>query len=517
LGQSSVERYHVRAGVSLPGLKTEKKPFSDSLGAVSADAAGRPLQDQVNRRARQREQWEENAVVWEKQVAKDPVTIFYYHRLIFALKNLDRCEEIKLWTQRVLQIDPLDTYARWLAGACCYDHSHFETAVEYLEPSTWLNPSNFFAQRDLGYSLYYLHQYHRAAAVLKFAVDLRPNDFNVNYYEGVSLVFDRNYEAAIDPLNRAAELRPNDGLPFRWRGFAKARLGRYLEAIPDLEKALSLKKDDRSTRVLLFTAYLVVGELSKAIDLFPVAARAGAVGLVSIYLIVLIPLLWLSFRPSSREFPNVFLPIGWTLLMVEGQMAFLFFLGLWRWLRPLANPVGAVVLADAPILIGAMGFAKKRWGASFARPFRFGGRDVVLGAFGLLLGVLILDAIIGLFAGQDEPLQNTVPIFRMALMRSPIVSAFAIGVVVPAAEEVLFRGLLFGAFQRWLGPRLTIVITAFLFAAFHGQVRILFQLFIFGCVLGWARYRTNSIALPFSLHAVNNCLAMTTILSMRSS
>ncbi len=501
---------------SLPEFKTDKKPFSDSLGSRSGDAASRRLEDQELRRVRQREQWEENAVFWEEQIAKDPATVFYYQRLVFALKNLDRCEEIERWTRRVLQIDPLDTYARWLAGACCYDHRHFEAAVGYLEPSTWLNPSNFFAQQDLGYSLYYLHQYHRAAEVLKFAVDLRPKDFSVNYYQGVSLVLDRDYEAAIGPLSRAAELRPDDGLPFRWRGSAKARLGRYAEAIPDLEKALSLKSDDRSTRILLFSSYLVVGELSKAVDLFPVAARAGAVGLVSIYLIGLIPLLWLSFRPSSREFPNVFLPIGWTLLMVEGQIAFLFFLGLWRWLRPLANPVGAVVLADAPILLGAIGFAKKKWGASFGRPFNFGGRDG-LRAFGLLLGVLIFDAITSLLAGQRAPLQDTIPIFRMALMRSPIVSAFAIGVVIPAAEEVLFRGLLFGALQRWLRPVWTIVITAFLFAAFHGQVRIFIQLFVFGCVLGWARHRTNSIALPFLLHAVNNCLAMATILSMPSS
>lgn len=139
---------------------------------------------------------------------------------------------------------------------------------------------------------------------------------------------------------------------------------------------------------------------------------------------------------------------------------------------------------------------------------------MILKGFGLLFCVLLMNAALGLLAGQQAPLENTMPIFRAALMKAPFISALAIGLVIPAAEEVLFRGLLFGSLQRWLRPRLTILITAFLFAAFHLQARIMIQLFIFGCVLGWARSRTGSIALPFLLHAVNNCVAVIGILNM---
>jgi membrane protease YdiL (CAAX protease family) len=490
------------------------RPSSESLGVTSADSAGRRSQDLERFLARQTEQWEENAQFWTDEISKAPTTIFYYRRLLLALSKLDRCDEMRAWTGRVLEFDPLDSYARWVTGACCYKHDRFQYAVDYLEPSTWFDPSNFYAQRDLGYCLYHLHSYHRAADALKFAADLRPDDFGVNYWLGVSLAIDRDYKAAIAPLTRAIELRENDSLPFHWRGFANARLGHYAEAIPDLEKALALKSDDRSTRSLLFGAYLFVGEVSKATDLFPVLVQVATIVLVALYLMGLVPLLWLSFRRSNREFPNVFLPIGWTLVMVEGQIALLLLLGLLGRFRPLANPVGAVLLAESPILVGAAGFARKRWGAPFARPFRFGGSGVILRGFGLLLCVLVMNGALALLAGQNAPLQNTIPIFRTALMKAPIISAFAIALVIPAAEEILFRGLLFGALQRWLRSRLTIVITAFLFAAFHGQPRIMIQLFIFGCVLGWARSRTGSIALPFLLHAANNCVAVIAILNM---
>jgi|SRR4051812_12264088 len=90
------------------------------------------------------------------------------------------------------------------------------------------------------------------------------------------------------------------------------------------------------------------------------------------------------------------------------------------------------------------------------------------------------------------------------------VRVFAMVVLSPFAEELLFRGLLFGILsQTALGPSGAIFVTAFLFALLHGQyfnaamVLVLADALFFGA----ARCFTGSMLLPLLCHSLGNAYA----------
>jgi membrane protease YdiL (CAAX protease family) len=76
------------------------------------------------------------------------------------------------------------------------------------------------------------------------------------------------------------------------------------------------------------------------------------------------------------------------------------------------------------------------------------------------------------------------------------------------AEELAFRGLLFGALQRrGVGAFWTIVITAVVFAAFHFEPTRFFVLLAPGLVFGFVRWKTGSLGAAMVAHGVNNAPA----------
>ena len=88
---------------------------------------------------------------------------------------------------------------------------------------------------------------------------------------------------------------------------------------------------------------------------------------------------------------------------------------------------------------------------------------------------------------------------------------FAIVVVAPVGEELLFRGFLFRGWLRRPGDVWpAIVITSLLWAIIHLQYHwyVIVQIFVFGLLLGWMRWATGSTVLTMMLHALINFEAM---------
>ncbi len=78
----------------------------------------------------------------------------------------------------------------------------------------------------------------------------------------------------------------------------------------------------------------------------------------------------------------------------------------------------------------------------------------------------------------------------------------------PIAEELAFRGLMFSALlKRGMKPWLVIVVTSAAFAVFHIEPTRIFLLFVIGLVLGFVRYRTNSVGTAMIAHGVINAPA----------
>ncbi len=98
-------------------------------------------------------------------------------------------------------------------------------------------------------------------------------------------------------------------------------------------------------------------------------------------------------------------------------------------------------------------------------------------------------------------------------------AAVFVCVIAPIAEELFFRGFIFGALRRWrisvdgrqLGPWLAAVVTGIFFGLVHAgsaSLQYLIPLGFLGFVLCLVRWRTRSLYPCMALHSINNSLAL---------
>lgn len=105
-------------------------------------------------------------------------------------------------------------------------------------------------------------------------------------------------------------------------------------------------------------------------------------------------------------------------------------------------------------------------------------------------------------------------IFRTASEAGPLALLclwFAVIVVTPVGEEVLFRGFLYRGWLRAPNDAWAVIfITAALWALIHLQYDwyVTGQIFAFGLMLGWMRWATGSTILTILLHAMINLEGM---------
>ena len=85
---------------------------------------------------------------------------------------------------------------------------------------------------------------------------------------------------------------------------------------------------------------------------------------------------------------------------------------------------------------------------------------------------------------------------------------FAVGLLAPVCEELVFRGAVLRALLRWTPRHWTaIAISALLFALVHANPAQMPHAFVIGLLLGWLYYRTDSVVPGVVYHWVNNSVA----------
>ncbi len=100
---------------------------------------------------------------------------------------------------------------------------------------------------------------------------------------------------------------------------------------------------------------------------------------------------------------------------------------------------------------------------------------------------------------------------RLAVV-GPVLAVLSVAravVITPLAEELLFRGALYGWLRRWWPAWATIAATAAAFAGIHGFLVVMPYVLVFGIVTGWLRERTGSVAASFVAHVLNNTMLVT--------
>ncbi|MCE2464947.1 MAG: CPBP family intramembrane metalloprotease [Dehalococcoidia bacterium] len=86
-----------------------------------------------------------------------------------------------------------------------------------------------------------------------------------------------------------------------------------------------------------------------------------------------------------------------------------------------------------------------------------------------------------------------------------------VAVLVPFAEEVLFRGFIFPGISNSIGPIKAALVTSVLFALAHQQVGVFIPIFVTGLMLAWLYHKSGSIWPSFIAHGVQNALALAVV------
>lgn len=78
------------------------------------------------------------------------------------------------------------------------------------------------------------------------------------------------------------------------------------------------------------------------------------------------------------------------------------------------------------------------------------------------------------------------------------------GFVVPIAEELFFRGVLYRWMRQFLGTWVAILISSLIFGLLHGDIAVAGATFIMGIILAWFYERSGSLWAPITIHIINN-------------
>lgn len=87
--------------------------------------------------------------------------------------------------------------------------------------------------------------------------------------------------------------------------------------------------------------------------------------------------------------------------------------------------------------------------------------------------------------------------------------------VAPVAEELFFRGLLYGAVRQRLSAKTAIAAVAMLFGLIHAPLAVALPMCIFGGLLCYVYEKTARLSVPIVLHMVFNLFSTATLLAYR--
>jgi len=453
--------------------------------------------------------YEEAEKACRRAISINPANASYYVELGYCLEVLDRYDEAALIFEKASDIDPEDAEAHFQSGYCQVKFRRYDEGIKLFNRALTLNPKDSNAFLWLGICHYHKKAFQAAVDALQECVSLDSTNFYGHSWLGFSFYELRRYGAATTSLQNALQLRPNDFEANYWCGLSLLHAGRFGEVTANFEKAYELKKGNKAMRRWLFYCYLLSSQYEKAYRLFPSFFTVAGSALMLGYFAGLTVLLHFTFKVRPDPSPGFGFSLSWVGLFFEGQIAFIFFLGLLSSIKVTENPLTGIILAGTPLLIAAAkGFTRQPWGGPFAWPPRLGPRKII----GLSLLWLILvslfnygySELVAWMSRKPFPVQEAVPFIKYALNANPVTAFLSVVIVGPIVEEILFRGLVYGASERRLRAGGAICASSLTFALVHLQVVHLIPIFGIGLVLGWARWKTGSLGLPILIHVLNN-------------
>jgi membrane protease YdiL (CAAX protease family) len=216
--------------------------------------------------------------------------------------------------------------------------------------------------------------------------------------------------------------------------------------------------------------------------------------------------------PTELPAPALVVSDGIVALLVFAVLQALIGAVLARVLAPWAVLLVAFTAAGALVLVGALRALRRRGVRDLARALGWRAASSRLRAIGVgaALGAasgLVAVAYLIFLSGRAVALPGAAP--DRAVLITFLVLAVA---VAPFVEELVFRGILYGALRRSLSPAVAIAASAALFAIVHPPLGAP-AVFLLGIAAAIARERTGRIAAAVAAHtAYNAIIAVATLL-----
>jgi membrane protease YdiL (CAAX protease family) len=114
----------------------------------------------------------------------------------------------------------------------------------------------------------------------------------------------------------------------------------------------------------------------------------------------------------------------------------------------------------------------------------------------------------GLYGGEvpDSQIQLLLFLSEEGAARDPWVW-IGMAIIIPIAEEVIFRGALFGGLRRILPTGAAVLLSAVIFGALHEKM-VMLPVMIIGILLAKLYERTGSLLVPCLAHGLVNALTL---------
>ena len=133
------------------------------------------------------------------------------------------------------------------------------------------------------------------------------------------------------------------------------------------------------------------------------------------------------------------------------------------------------------------------------------GPVIVLGAAACLLlnNLMELSGLMAAYSTAAEELAGTLYQGRL------VWEILGVGLLVPLAEELVFRGVTQTRIREYWGRKYAIFLSALMFAGIHGNLLQGLYTMPLGLFMGYVYEKYNTIWAPVALHAAANLLSVT--------
>jgi membrane protease YdiL (CAAX protease family) len=146
------------------------------------------------------------------------------------------------------------------------------------------------------------------------------------------------------------------------------------------------------------------------------------------------------------------------------------------------------------------------------------GRSLLLGITLLVSAlpmVFVVDYIASILlkVNTTTDTQEVIRIFENSSTVAQRVPIILLAVVIaPVAEELAFRGYLYGVIKRYLGAIPALLLSGVLFALIHLNLPSFFPLLVLASVFALAYELSGSLLVPMTMHALFNALSLILVL-----